>query len=131
MLDSKNASAVNSHWLILEPLKSNHVRQLITESTRTLVSTSTTSPSNFSFHKDCDDDQLDTSIGSVIEWTGGAPRPLLYIFNMLDELYRFGAQYKSKSALNDLFGDLVDYTQAFLENSAQFHQGVVNLMPKS
>ena len=109
-------SAVESHWLILEPLKVEHVKEVLSKSTF--------AGSNFSFHLGCSEEELVQLIEHTIAWTGGAPRPLVYVFHMLEALHKGGPQFPVAD-LGRTFRTLVDYIRS--EPRLQCELGPVSL----
>lgn len=64
----------------------------------------------FHFHKDLTEGELNCLIDSLVKWTGGAPRPLLYTCHMLEMLHgSHGEQYKWAERLNEIFNMLIEY----------------------
>ena len=80
-LDSNNSSLVGSHFLTLEPLMPDHVKDVLKRST-----IKRTGEFAFKFHSDLQltDEELNNLINAIIDWTAGAPRALLYIFSILE-----------------------------------------------
>ena len=93
---------IGSHWLILEPLERIHVRKVLNEATFD-------GSKSFQFFNNLTENQLNDLIDSVIEWTAGAPRPLLYTFHMLEVLHDVhGELYKTRDGLKEIFNVLVN-----------------------
>ncbi len=96
------SSPIGSHWLILEPLESQHVKTLINESTFSNL--------KFEFHKDLIENEYNMVADCLVHWTGGAPRPLLYTTHMLEALHHLhGHHYKSMDGLKRMFRSLVEF----------------------
>ena len=99
------SSNVSSKWLILEPLHIPHVK--------TIIQSVSNSRSNFSFHKSLSEEQLIMIADHLIDWTGGAPRPLLFVINILEALHKcHGHLYKTKFGLREVFNALVEFITA-------------------
>lgn len=93
---------VGSHWLILEPLRSEHVIQILHGSTY--------SGSHFDFQNNLTTEQVDDVVDCLIEWTGGPPGPLVYAIHMLQSIYpTYSPLFKSRCGLKQLFNMLVDF----------------------
>lgn len=92
-------SPMGSHWIILEPLQRCHVQEMIRRSTP-----------RFKFHIDLTDEEFDNLADTLIIWTAGAPRPLIYTMHMLNALHAcHGQYYKSKEGLKKVFKELVAF----------------------
>lgn len=99
-------SPIGSHWLILEPLKIEHVRHLI-------KTASYCGGHKFKFCNSLTPEQFDNTVKHLIRWTGGAPRPLLYSIHMLDVLCQQNPEFinhcKSNDGLKVIFRRLLEF----------------------
>lgn len=91
-------SPVGSHWLILEPLKRVHVQKIILDS-----------PGNFTLHNHLSESSFDLLIDSVIDWTGGPPRALLYTILVLEDIVSTYLFSKLKKGLKTVFAMFLDF----------------------
>ncbi len=109
---NSSGSIVGSHWLILEPLKRSHVTKVMNESTL--------HGKYFQFHKHLPEVELNFLVDSLIEWTGGAPRPLLFACHMLEALHgTHGEKYKTSEGLKNIFNMLVKFISEDSELESQ------------
>ena len=99
-------SPIGSHWLILEPLKIEHVRHLIETALYC-------GGHRFKFCNSLTPEQFGNTVKHLIRWTGGAPRPLLYSIHMLDVLCQQNQEFidycKSNDKLKNIFRHLLDF----------------------
>jgi len=101
-------SPIGSHWLILEPMETDHVLKIIADST----TLDTMDEPAFPFVRSLDDQHRHRLAETIIKWTAGAPRPLLYALHMLELSAKdFGDLYKSEQVLRQMFGLIVDYVK--------------------
>jgi len=99
-------SPVGSHWLTLQPLEPEHVKTILQGATKH-------GKDAFTFHKGLSVDELDRLVGAVIDWTAGAPRPLLYAFSLIEQCYLDqNVDIKSADGLEKLFHMLVKYVKS-------------------
>ena len=96
-------SPVRSHWLILEPLEVSHLNEILNKSTKQGANA-------FKFQEKLSGPELKRLLRYVIDWTSGAPRPILYTCHMLEIMSaEFGELYKSTEGLKKVFNMLVEY----------------------
>ena len=97
-------SPVAAHWLILDPLKQRHVVEVMEQSTcRAQVA--------FPFISGLDASEKNRLADALIDWTAGAPRPLLYVLHMIQALVTANPPNEvqwSPEGLEALFKTLVD-----------------------
>lgn len=98
-LGTTSTSVVGSHWLILEPLQHDHVKEIIEQSTLNDSQWA-------SFGRNIQGEKLSGIIDAMIEWTGGPPRPLLYVIGMVQRMYEGGENFED---LTIIFVKLVKY----------------------
>ena len=96
-------SRIQSHWLILEPLEVSHLNEVLSKSTRQGVNA-------FKFQRKLSYPELKRLLRYIIDWTSGAPRPILYTCHMLEMMFdKYGHFYRSAEGLNKVFSMLVEY----------------------
>ena len=96
-------SPIQSHWLILEPLEVSHLNEVLNKSTEQGANA-------FNFQRNLYGLELNRLLHYIIDWTSGAPRPILYTCHMLEMMCgKYGHLYKSTEGLNEVFSMLVKY----------------------
>lgn len=84
---------------MLEPLKREHVREILQKSTW-----HDEGLKSFKFHEELTQDEYNSVIDHLIKWTGGAPRPLIYAYM----LRAFDSSLlKTEKGLKSIFEKLV------------------------
>lgn len=59
---------------------------------------------DWKFHEELEESSFDLVARALIDWTGGAPRPLLYVINILEALHQcHGQLYKTEDGLRKVF----------------------------
>ena len=98
-----HGSRIQSHWLILEPLEVSHLNEVLNKSTKQ-------GENAFKFQSNLSDPELKQLLRYIIDWTSGAPRPILYTCHMLEMMFdKYGKLYRSTEGLNEVFSMLVEY----------------------
>ena len=92
----------------MEPLEPDHVVEIIDDST----TFDTMDEPAFPFVRSLEDQHCHRLAETIIKWTAGAPRPLLYALHMLELSAKdFGDLYKSEQGLRQMFGLIVEYVK--------------------
>ena len=98
-----SGSRFKSHWLILEPLEVSHLNEILNKST-------VQGANAFEYQRALSGPELKRLLRFIIDWTSGAPRPILYTCHMLEMMCeKYGHLYRSTEGLNKVFSMLVEY----------------------
>jgi hypothetical protein len=103
---SCHGSPVLSHWLFLEPLEVGHLNEILNKSTMQ-------GSKAFKFQRNLSDPELKCLLLYIIDWTAGAPRPIIYTCHMLEMMFdEYGDLYRSTEGLKKVFSMLVQYIKS-------------------
>lgn len=107
------ASCVGSHWLILEPLQLEHAKKVICEASDQEGAKLVT------FFEGLQEDEVSQLVRAIIKWTGGPPRPLLYIALILQDIAcTYGELFKRAQGLKYIFMMLV----GFIDSNSELYR---------